>query len=72
MTSRIDPPGSGGVQMDDAVVTDDEPTPTTVRGLLTAAGLSDEQIEQIACQPGAVPTASGCSHLMASSPRIRG
>ena len=27
-------------------VTDDEPTPTTVRDRLTAAGLSDERIEQ--------------------------
>jgi hypothetical protein len=41
--------------MQDAAVTDDEPTPTIVRDLLTAAGLSDERIEQIVCQPGAVP-----------------
>jgi hypothetical protein len=32
--------------MHDAAVTDDEPTPTTVRDRLTAAGLSDERIEQ--------------------------
>ena len=46
MTSRIDPPGTVGVQMHDAAVTDEEPTPTTVRDRLTAAGLSDERIEQ--------------------------
>jgi len=34
------------VQVHDAAVTDDEPTPTTVRDRLTAAGLSDERIEQ--------------------------
>ena len=34
------------MQVHDAAVTDDEPTPTTVRDLLTAAGLSDERIEQ--------------------------
>ena len=34
------------MQMQDAAVTDDEPTPTTVRDRLTAAGLSDERIEQ--------------------------
>ncbi len=32
--------------MHDDGVTDSEPTPTTVRDLLTAAGLSDERIEQ--------------------------
>ena len=32
--------------MHDAAVTDDEPTPTIVPDLLTAAGLSDERIEQ--------------------------
>ena len=32
--------------MHDDAVTDDEPTPTTVRDRLTAAGLSDERIEQ--------------------------
>ena len=34
------------MQVHDAAVTDDEPTPTTVRDRLTAAGLSDERIEQ--------------------------
>ena len=46
MTSRIDPPGTVGVQMHDAAVTDDEPPPTTVRDRLTAAGLSGERTEQ--------------------------
>ena len=46
MTSRIDLPGTVGARMHDRVVTDDEPTPTTVRDRLTAAGLSDERIEQ--------------------------
>ena len=32
--------------MHDGAVTDDEPAPTTVRDRLTAAGLSDERIEQ--------------------------
>jgi len=32
--------------MHEVAVTDDEPTPTTVRDRLTAAGLSDERIEQ--------------------------
>jgi hypothetical protein len=32
--------------MHDAAVTDDEPTPTTVRDRLTAAELSAERIEQ--------------------------
>ena len=34
------------MQVHDAAVTDDEPTPTTVRDRLTAAGLSAERIEQ--------------------------
>jgi hypothetical protein len=42
LTSRIDPPGTVGVQMHDAAVTEDEPAPTTVRDRLTAAGLFDE------------------------------
>ena len=32
--------------MHDDTVTDDEPAPTTVHDRLTAAGLSDERIEQ--------------------------
>ena len=34
------------MQVHDAAVTDDEPTPTTVRDRLTTAGLSAERIEQ--------------------------
>ena len=59
MTSRTELPGTVGAPAHHDAVTD-EPTLTTVRDRLTAAGLSDERIEQIACQPGAVPTASGC------------
>ena len=46
MTSRTDPPGTVGARMRDVAVTDDEPTPTTVRDRLTTAGLSAERIEQ--------------------------
>ena len=46
MTSRTDPPGTVGARMHDVAVTDDEPTPTTVRDRLTTAGLSAERIEQ--------------------------
>jgi hypothetical protein len=46
VTSRTDPPGTVGVPLHDDGVTDDEPTPTTVRDRLTAAGLSDSRIEQ--------------------------
>ena len=46
MTSRTDLPGTVGAPMHHHAVTDDEPAPTTVRDRLTAAGLSDERIEQ--------------------------
>jgi hypothetical protein len=38
--------GTVGAPLHDDGVTDDEPAPTTVRDRLTAAGLSDERIEQ--------------------------
>jgi hypothetical protein len=38
ITSRTDPPRTVGVQMHDDGVTDDEPTPLTVRDRLTEAG----------------------------------
>ena len=46
MTSRTELYGTVGARAHYHVVTDDEPTPTTVRDRLTAAGLSDERIEQ--------------------------
>ena len=46
VTSRADLPGTVGARMHHDGVTDDEPAPTTVRDRLTAAGLSDERIEQ--------------------------
>jgi hypothetical protein len=47
VTSRTDPPGTVGAPLQDEVVTDDEPTPTTtVRDWLIAAGLSDQRIAQ--------------------------
>jgi hypothetical protein len=46
LTSRTDPPGTVGARMHDVAVTDDEPTPATVRDRLTTAGLSAERIEQ--------------------------
>ena len=45
MTSRIDLPGTVGARVHHRAVTD-EPTLTTVRDRLTAAGLSDERIAQ--------------------------
>ena len=45
MTSRIDPPGTVGARVHHRAVAD-EPTLTTVRDRLTAAGLSDERIEE--------------------------
>ena len=45
MTSRTDQPGTVSARRHHHRVTD-EPTPTTVRDRLTAAGLSDERIEQ--------------------------
>ena len=47
MTSRAGAPGSVGARNHDVGVTDDDPTTAaTVRDRLTAAGLSDERIEQ--------------------------
>ena len=46
MTGRTALSGTVGARMHDGGVTDDEPAPTTVRDRLTAAGLSDERIEQ--------------------------
>ena len=46
VTSRTDPPRTVGAQVHHQPVTDDESTPMTVRDRLTAAGLSDERIEQ--------------------------
>ena len=46
MTSRTDLPGTVGAPAHHQAVTDDEPTPTTVRDRLTAAGLSDERTAQ--------------------------
>jgi hypothetical protein len=46
VTSRTDLPGTVGARAHHHAVTDEEPTPTTVRDRLTAAGLSDERIAQ--------------------------
>ena len=46
VTGRADLSGTVGARMHHHAVTDDEPAPTTVRDRLTAAGLSDERIEQ--------------------------
>ena len=44
--SRTDPPGTVGAPTHDDDVTDVEPTTPTVRDRLTAAGLSDERIQE--------------------------
>ena len=46
VTSHTYPLGNVGARMHHYGVTADEPTPTTVREQLTAAGLSHERIEQ--------------------------
>jgi len=46
VTSGIDLRGTVGARMHHGAVTDDEPAPTTVRDRPTAAGLSDDRIQQ--------------------------